>query len=458
MMKPESALVEAGPQAASGHPWFGDRRIAPPPVPPATIRRMLDHEIRETGWPYQRLLPAAPIALPRTAYAELFRVTAALLDLVRRTALETAPTTEGRLAAYGMPESEHQLFVADQFTEERYADCVTRPDIVIGPNGPQFLEFNVSGALGGPVEVRSRLAVWRELYADEQGRLPFSSHHPFAVRARMFHDLCAELNVAPRVAVLGSARDQGGATRYFDLQTEYFASQGLTARFFEPEDLHEAWDCPPHLRYGVGLRDFTIPDWAELGIDTAPVQDALDHGCLLVGTQTSTFLSSKLTLGLLSEGRPWMSAAEQALVDRYLPWTRVLSHRFTHRGDRKLDLVPYAVENRETLVLKASIGMSGKQVAIGRETDPAEWEEAVVSAAGTGTSIVQDFVSPRTCRLSLAADGADATHEADIAPVFGPLLFGGRPAGILARFFGDGTAGVVTVLGTHSSDNCVVAV
>ncbi|WP_030238343.1 MULTISPECIES: hypothetical protein [unclassified Streptomyces] len=453
-----SALVEVGTQAPSGHPWFGNHRMATPALPPATIRRMLDHEIRDTGWPYQRLLPAAPIVLPRASYAELFQVTAALLDLVRRTALETATSTEGRLAAYRMPESEHQLFMADQFLEERYADCVTRPDIVIGPNGPQFLEFNVSGALGGPVEVRSRLAVWRDLYADDQGRVPFSSQDPFAVRTEMFRGLCAELGVAPRVAVLGSARDQGGLTRYFDMQTEYFASRGLTARFFEPEDLYQAWDCPPHLRYRVGLRDFTIPDWLELGIDTAPVQDALDHGCLLVGTQTSTFLSSKLTMGLLSEGRPWMSAAEQALVDRYLPWTRVLSHRFTHRGDRKVDLVGYAVDNRESLVLKASIGMSGKQVAIGRETDPAEWETAVIAAAEAGTSIVQDFVSPRTCRLSLAADGADEPHDADIAPVLGPLLFGGRPAGMLARFFGDGTTGIVTVHGTHSSDNCVVAV
>lgn len=242
------------------------------------------------------------------------------------------------------------------------------------------------------------------------------------------------------------------------MQAEYLGRHGLTARFFEPEDLHEAWDCPPHLRYRLGLRDFTIPDWAELGIDTAPVQAALDNGCLLVGTQTSTFLSSKLTMGMLSEGRPWMSAAERALVDRYLPWTRVLSHRWTTRGDRKVDLVRFAVDGRESLVLKEGIGMSGKQVVIGRETSQADWEAAVTAAAGTGTSVVQDFVAPRTCRLAMVADGEDDPYEADIAPVFGPLLFGGRPAGIFSRFFGDGTTGVVSVLGTRSSDNCVVAV
>lgn len=452
------ALEDVGRPAESGHPWFGRHRLTPA-APADTIRAMLRGEIRDTGWPYQPLLPAAPIALPRGSYAELFRATAALLDLVRRTALESAATTDGRLAAYHMPESEHQLFVGDQFTEERYADCVTRPDIVIGADGPKFLEFNVSGALGGPVETHCRLEVWRKLYADAEGRVPFSCQDPFAVRAEMFRGLCAELAVAPRLALVGSVRDQGvESTRYFDMEAEYLNSRGLTARFFEPEDLHAAWDCPPHLRYRMGLRNFTIPDWVELGIDTAPVQAALDNGCLLVGTQTSTFLSSKLTMGLLSEGRPWMSAAEQALVEKYLPWTRILSSRRTTWRDKAVDLVRFAADHRELLVLKNSLGMSGKQVLIGRQAGQAEWEAAVASAAETGTSVVQEFVAPRTCKLAIIADGADEPYDVDIAPVFGPLLFGGHPAGMVSRFFGDGTAGIVSVMGHHSCDNCVVAV
>jgi hypothetical protein len=450
--------ASADAHAASGHQWFGSHRLTPA-APADTIRDMLRTEIRDTGWPYQPLLPAAPIALPRASYAELFRVTAALLDLVRRAALESADTTAGRLAAYRMPRSEYQLFVDDQFTEERYADCVARPDIVIGPDGPRFVEFNVSGALGGPVETHCRLQVWRKLYADDEGRVPFSYQDPFAVRAEMFRGLCAELAVAPRLALVGSVRDQGvTSTRYFDIEADYLNSHGLTARFFEPEDLHEAWDCPAHLRYPLGLRNFTIPDWAELGIDTAPVQAALDNGCLLVGTQTGTFLSSKLTMSLLSEGRPWMSAAERALVAEYLPWTRILRDGRTARGDREVDLVRFSVDNRELLVLKHGLGMSGKQVTIGREAGQAEWERAVAAAAGAGTSVVQEFVAPRTCRLAMIADGADEPHDVDVAPVFGPLLFGGRPAGMFCRFFGDGTAGIVSVMGNHSSDDCVVAV
>ncbi|GLW90099.1 hypothetical protein [Actinokineospora globicatena] len=439
---------------SGNHPWFGTHRIAPAAAS-ATIRDMLRHEIRDTGWPHQPLLPAAPIALPRASYAELYRATVALLDLVRRVALETADTTAGRLAAYGMPESENQLFVADQFTEERYADCVVRPDVVIGPDGPQFLEFNVSGALGGPVETHCRMLVWRALHGDADGRVPFGFHSPFAVRERMFRDLAAELGVAPRVALVGSARDQGiASTRYFDIEADYYAAHGLRARFFEPEDLHEAWSGP--VRYPLGLRNFTIPDWDELGIDTAPVQEALDNGVQLVGTQTSTFLASKLTMGLLSEGRPWMSAAERALVAKYLPWTRVLSDRKTTHADEPVDLLRFTVDNRERLVLKEGLGMSGKQVLIGEETSPAEWETAVVAAATTGTSIVQRFITPATCRVTMVSDDSDDPHEVDVAPVLGPLLFGGRPAGIFTRFFADGRAGIVSVMGNKAADNTVV--
>lgn len=289
-----------------GHPWFGRHRLRPA-ASADTIRRMLRHELRDTGWPYQKVLPAAPLAIPRAAYAEIFRVSVALVDLLRRAALESGHTTADRLTAYRMPATEDRLWVRDPFVEERYADSVVRPDLVIGPDGPRFLEFNVSGALGGVVETQSRLAVWRGLHADEEGRAPFRSPSPFAVRAEMFRSLSAESAVAPRVAVVGSARVTGVERRYFEMEADYYNSHGLTARFFEPEELPEAWDCAPHLRYPVGLRNFTLPDWLDAGLDTAPVQDALDHGCLLVGTQTSTFLHSKLTMGLLSEGRPWMT-------------------------------------------------------------------------------------------------------------------------------------------------------
>jgi len=458
----EDGMVVVDEARAAGrrrHPWFGDHRL-PVRASGDAIRQMLRTEIRDIGWPYQDQLPATPMAIPRASYAELYRVTSALVGLLRRTALEAAPTTQARLEAYRMPAREHHLFLSDEFLEERYADAVVRPDIIIGPAGPQFLEFNVSAALGGPVEMHCRLQVWRRLYGDDDGRVPFGYHDPFAVRAALFHDLAAETARAPRVAVVGSTRLPDVERRYFELEAAYYNDHGLTARFFEPEELSEAWDCPPHLRYGLGLRNFTIGDFVKSGVDTAPVQEALDRDCLLVTTQSSVFLHSKLTMAMMSEGRPWMSAAEQRLVDAYLPWTRILTARRTARGGEEVDLVPFVLKHRESLVLKTALGESGNEVILGSRATEAQWESAVAAALEDGTSVVQDFVVPQTCRLPILTDGSDEPEEVDVAPVLGPLLFGGRPAGLFARFFGDGEAGVVAVKGAHrtSSDSAVVAV
>ncbi|MET7417646.1 hypothetical protein [Dactylosporangium sp. NPDC005555] len=437
-----------------GHPWFGRHQLRPA-APAGTIQRMLRHELRDTGWPYQPIMPAAPMTIPRSSYAELFRVSVALLELVHRTALESAEETRQRLRVYRMPATEDRLWMRDAWLEERYADSVARPDVVIGPDGPQFLEFNVSGAIGGVVETQSRLETWRRLHGDGL----YTSPSPFAVRAGMFRTIGADLDVAPRVAIVGSARVAGVESRYFELEAEHYNSHGLTARFFEPEDLHEAWDVAPHLRYPIGLRDFTIADWLDAGLDTGAVQEAVDHGCLLVGTQTSAFLHHKLTLGRLSEGRPWMSAADRRLVDRYVPWTRILADRKTDRDGRPIDLLPFVLARREHLVLKAGIGESGLQVVLGRDTTSTDWEAAVRTAAAEETSIVQDFVEPGTCRVPLVIDDDADPRDVDVAPVLGPLLFGRRPAGLFCRFYGDGSTGIISVRGRiPSSDNVAVAI
>ncbi|WP_211265799.1 hypothetical protein [Actinacidiphila oryziradicis] len=137
------------------------------------------------------------------------------------------------------------LFTDDLWTEERYAHCMARPDVVIGPEGPRFLEFNVSGAIGGPVELHCLQQAWQTLY-QQHSPAPFTFHDPFAARASLFADVCEELALPRRLAWVGSVRDlkHTNSTRHFDLETDYLKSRGFTARHFEPEDLEETWNAP----------------------------------------------------------------------------------------------------------------------------------------------------------------------------------------------------------------------
>ena len=84
-----------------------------------------------------------------------------------------------------------------------------------------------------------------------------------------------------------------------------------------------------------------------------------------------------------------LSADEAAFVARYVPWTRRLEERRTLYGGRSIELVPWAVSQRERLVLKPTHEYGGRQVLIGSETSESAWREALQRAVG-GPFVVQE--------------------------------------------------------------------
>lgn len=443
----------------STHPWFGPGLAPPLRRSGGLIREVVRREIADTGVPPREILPAGPFMIPRSSYAELFRSSFAILDLLRRTVLHTAPTTAGRLEAYGVSGTDYPLFLDDQVLEERYAACMARPDIIIGPGGPKFLEFNVSGAIGGSVELHSLLQAWDFLYRSDNVP-PFRSTDPFAARRDLFDDVSAELAVAQRLLLVGSVRDlkHTSSTRYFDMEMKYLHRHGFVVDHAEPEQLDDLLGDEKAVRYPLGLRHFTIPEWKQLGIDTTPVRNALRRGCLLLSTQTSEFLANKKTLGLLSEGQPWMSKAEEALVRTYIPWTRVLGDRKTGRNGRSIDLLDYTLEHQADLVVKQGIGMQGQQVVLGRTVTPEQWREVVQLAAVRCDSIVQEYIEPGRCNVELSySDDAPTPRTVEVAPVLSPFLFGQHWGGVWGRFFSGGNAGIVSREGYGALENAVVS-
>ena len=73
--------------------------------------------------------------------------------------------------------------------------------------------------------------------------------------------------------------------------------------------------------------------------------------------------------------------ASRRCFQRHILWTRVLSERRTTLpGGDTGDLIAYARDSRETLVLKPSRGYGGDGVLVGQTQSAAEWEQALDSA------------------------------------------------------------------------------
>ncbi|HEV7126233.1 MAG TPA: hypothetical protein VGN32_02190, partial [Ktedonobacterales bacterium] len=105
-------------------------------------------------------------------------------------------------------------------------------------------------------------------------------------------------------------------------------------------------------------------------------------------------LHKKASLAVLSDERNagLFSASERQAIAAHVPWTRLVEQRHTTFGGQAIDLVPFMLEHREHLVLKANDEYGGKGIYLGWQTDAAGWERAIHTALAE-PFIVQDRVA-----------------------------------------------------------------
>lgn len=429
---------------------------SPPSGPVSETRRLIFDAIRDTGVPLRDFVPISPILVtPQEQRALQFAATA-LLDLCRRTVLYLSDSTAGRLDAYGADSTDYPLFTSDTAFEEGLCDVFARPDFILTDDGPCLLEFNVSGAIGGVPELSTMQAGLRAAYGRRRN-VSWSWSDPYRDRARAFGRISSRHGFDRTAIVVGSVRDMKHTSKpkIFDLEVEALRDQGFAAEFVEPDSIDSYLEAAPTPK--LGLRMFTVPEWAEAGIELGSVRRLLDRGCWLLGPQSSAFLANKKTLAFLSEGMPWMTRRDHALVTQYLPWTRLVGDRQTtnSHGDQ-VDLLPYCLQYQDSLVLKEAIGMQGMQVTIGSECSAAQWEESVHRAASDGGSIIQRLVTPTTRAVWLSHGDAESDNElVRTRPIVSYFVFDGQASGGWARFRPDDSYGIVSREGFGAFETAV---
>ncbi|MGD3110860.1 hypothetical protein [Streptomyces sp. YGL11-2] len=444
----------------SNQPWFGEFNALRSPMSPREIRDVMQRELADCGVRLDpELLPQQPFLLPESSYQELFNSAFALLRLLKKAVQHAGDTREARLAALGADESAYPVFTGDEEFEDRYSDLMARPDVVIGPDGPKFVEFNVSGTFGGTTETHVFSRIWHQVYGD-RARSGFWGFDSYEARVKALQSVLDELGVDRAVAVLGSRRDIPNATsnRYYDREIQLLRQNGIRATFFEPEELLDGLGLPGALRYPVGLRYFNVMDWQAHGIDFAPVRTAVEAGWQLVPSQSCGMIANKKVLAWVSSGQPWMSDTEREIAERYLPWTREVKPGEVVWQGRPWSLSELLLANPENFVLKKSIGMMGLEVLIGRTADADTWSRTVREALAEGDSIVQEYVEPAHVPMVLGNGSPDGSVTVSVAPVFSPCLYGTNPGGCLVRFFPDGSSDVVSAWGHGALENVAMAV
>jgi uncharacterized circularly permuted ATP-grasp superfamily protein len=114
-----------------------------------------------------------------------------------------------------------------------------------------------------------------------------------------------------------------------------------------------------------------------------------------------------------------------------IPWTRILRPGRVSYGQWVVDLLDFVSDNRERLVLKPASEYGGHGVALGIETDQAEWDAIIAAHAESGDFVVQEYIPVPEEMFPTVEDG----HVQMRLKRFNinPFGLGGRYAGMITR-------------------------
>jgi hypothetical protein len=185
-----------------------------------------------------------------------------------------------------------------------------------------------------------------------------------------------------------------------------------------------------------------------------PVLDAVARGDVaMFSPLDGQLFASKMALAMLSDhaNRHLFTPAEQAAIDRVLPWTRMVRPGpVTLEDGRTVDLLDYAASHPGDLVLKPALRHGGIGVVPG--WDPgisAELWRGQLAKAADGPYVIQRRVRP-VPELFPGEDGEPVPWIV----VWGVFTFAAGYGGVFARAFPESTGLTVTRTGSGLSIGC----
>ena len=325
-------------------------------------------------------------------------------------------------AAIGIDEQRTELISRLRHVEPSRSG---RADLYRDGSDFKLLEFNVNTGLGGAdmVEVHRALMA-AEPFAGFAREFGLDYTDTMAARADLLRDAAAPVS-GGREPVIAAVEADGGISAWsngFRSIQLSLARYGIRLVLGELGQLKEKNGrvCLDDQPIDLMLRYFMV-DQLIADPSGRPVYEMIcrvhDQGRLVLHTPPRSHLyNDKATLALLSDHRyrDSFSGAEQELIDRMVPWTRLLQEGRTRFDDERVDLMSFSVDHQQELILKPGAGFAGIGVVAGWETEKREWEELLRRSVG-GPFIIQRRVDATP---ECIADPADGRLE-EVLPAWG---------------------------------------
>jgi hypothetical protein len=358
-----------------------------------------------------------------------------------------APNDHEMLEDLCLTPAELRLTAIDPGYEE--VSVTSRLDSFLEKDRYSFVELNAECPAG-----IAYADVAAEIFMDLPVMRRFASQHDVATmycRSRLLGSL---LTIYSRVRGhtekpnIGIVDYSGLPTqREFELFKDYFQAAGYKATIADPRGLEfrqgKLYDGD--FRIDLVYRRVLVTEFLEKIDECRALVDAYrSRAVVVVNSFRTKYIHKKMLFGILTDDRysGHFTSAELSAIRNHVPWTRRLRAGSTNYLEEKVDLIDFAQQNRDRLVLKPNDDYGGHGIFIGWELDQGKWENAIESSL-RGDYLVQERVATghEVFPFINEAEGGKVQMVEQLLDV-DPLLFFGRVGGAFTRLSSSSLANV----------------
>jgi hypothetical protein len=275
---------------------------------------------------------------------------------------------------------------------------LSRLDAFLTPEGPRFIEVNSDAPAGfgygdRMADIVARLPVFRQFAQEVPVNYPASGARLIEGIVHAWVEHGGE--GFPTIAIVDWSDVKTRADQ--QILCEAFEVRGFECFLGDPRDsavlggeLYVAGR-----RVDIVYRRAVLSELVEREDEVRVFLEAYRDGAAFFVNSLRCHLSEdKAFFALMTDEEfpELLSEEERRFVAGIVPWTRKLEERKTLKDGEPIDLVPFVLRERASLVLKPAHGYGGREVFVGDETEASVWEDAVVEGIGAAW-VVQERVA-----------------------------------------------------------------
>jgi hypothetical protein len=389
---------------------FGGRRLSP---------YLRPHFVEERDW-------ARIVEICETVWSALQKVK------------DAAVADAAILDELGLTDIEKELVAIDP----KYSQVSpsARLDSFLTEDAYSFVELNGESPAGiafadSAYDIFGELPVMKRFGERYKARKMYGSQHLLDVLLNVYREFSGgRTERKPQIAIV----DLKGlpTQKEFELFQEFFERQGYSAIIASPDELEFSGG---RLRRGdfeidIVYKRLLVNEFLPIMDEHAALLEAYRAGAVCLSNSfRSKLVHKKAIFAVLTNEkyRHLFNDDERAKIAAHVPWTRTFRQEQTEYNGEKIDLVTFARQNRDRMVLKPNDEYGGTGIFIGWNSSESEWDDAINASLADGDYLLQERV--KTAKEKFPQLNGNEFSFSEQLVDLDPLLFDGKVKSAFTR-------------------------